>query len=142
MADEFLKNTIDIEYKTDSFEFRIPTVEDELQLGFIERNIRRDFEGRAMSADELKIRRPLGEAEGLDFNTRARVQAIAGFQRLLVKSDAKDNWCWSKDPQGRPVIDYRVWDATHLDEAVAIWWLFMEELTRFRSGGVAQDKTV
>lgn len=127
MPDPVLKDTIKVKTKTAEYEFRIPSMVDEIKLGMHERRIRRELD-----PDHD------GSPEGLDQNASILIQSAAIFEVLLVGSSAE--WPYSKDEKGGPAIDFRKWPKDKVTEAAAAGMLFLAELDKFRGGGAADGQ--
>lgn len=140
---EFLQEHIEIVSNDGArYRFKIPTIQDEITQGFIERSLRKEFEAASMTPEQRETQPTVGSIDGLDYATIAAIRAIATFQLLLVSADCPDNWPFTKSITGAPVVDYRKWKPNKLGEAITIWTLFYQQLIRFRAGGPATNEIV
>lgn len=119
---DVLQTTIEVSHKGTTYVFRIPSYADELKIGILARNIRRDLDPDTG-----------GAAEGLDGSTLFYIRTAAVFQALL--NTCSDTWPFSEDAEQKPVVDYKKWPSGKVEEALAVGMLFETALQRFRGGG-------
>lgn len=121
--DNILKDTIDVTPNTITYTFGVPSLSDEIKLGIIERNIRRDLDPTTG-----------GDPSGLDGTTYTLVQTAAVFQYLL--RGCTDKWPYSTDANGKPTVDYTKWDKQRIGEAIQAYIAYRDAVNRFRETGV------
>jgi hypothetical protein len=120
MSDPVLQTTIEVSHKGEKYEFRIPSLVEEIKLGMHERNIRRELDPSSG-----------GAPEGLDVSTTMLVRAAAAFEVLLKTSTAK--WPFSEGRDKEPVVDFRKFPPHMVEEVAAIGFEFETKLQRFRA---------
>jgi|SRR6185437_4782257 len=120
MSDPALQDTIEVEHKGQKYEFRIPSLVEEIKLGMHERNIRRELDPESA-----------GAAEGIDIATTMTVRAAAVFEVLLKSSTA--TWPFSHGPNKEPVVDFRKFPTDKAEEVAAIGLVFETKLQEFRA---------
>ena len=106
MTDDVLKDTLNVEYKGETYVFRIPGYVDEIKLGMHARNIRRELDPEGG-----------GSPEGLDNFTNVLVRGASVFEVLLQSATAR--WPFSEDKDKKPVVDFRKWPNDKTEEAAA-----------------------
>ena len=122
-------NNIDKE----EFEFRIPTLMDEIAIGGHMRRMR-------LQAD------PLDDGQGvLDGDTMAWLRAATYFERQLISSSV--DWPYTKLPDGTRVVRASEFPIDKVNNVLIVAGLFHTEVSRFRAGGTthggnAGDKVV
>jgi hypothetical protein len=117
-----LQSTITIKLAGASYEFRIPTLHDEIRIGAKMRTI------AGIAAPDAM----LGNVNSLDNMTAYTLRALATFEELLVKSDA--TWPWSQDPSGKVICNSATWPADKANVALDVYAGFTDELGKFRTG--------
>lgn len=121
MADtDILKNTITIAYEGDDYEFRIPSLFDEMKIGVRARDIRRKIDPGSGGSDF-----------GLDQNTLFMNRACATFETMLLK--ASTDWPFSKGPTG-PAVDSEQFPKEKAAVVIAVYQELQEKLMTFRAG--------
>lgn len=130
MSDQgVLQDTIEVEHRGEKYEFRIPSLREEIKLGLHERSIRRELDPDSG-----------GAAEGLDISTTMMVRAAAAFEVLLKSSTAK--WPFSEGPAKEPVVDFRKFPTDKAEEVAAIGFAFETQLQEFRKARNPDPKPV
>ena len=119
---EVLQDTLTVEYSGETFQFKIPTIYDEMRIGVRMRDIRTTLVGPGMSSTD----------EGLDNVTLFFNRACATFDVLLKKASVR--WVFSEGESG-PVVNSANFPATKTDDVVGIYGGYQESLGTFRSGG-------
>lgn len=76
------------------FVFRIPTVREYAKIGARAHELRRT-DSPSTGGSEF----------GMDFFTIDLYRGMALFETLLSRADAKDNWPFTTDATGKPVVD-------------------------------------
>jgi hypothetical protein len=127
MPDPVLQETLKVKVKDIEYEFRIPSLADEIRLGMHERKIRRELDP---DGD--------GSAEGLDNASSWMVRSAAVMEVLLV--GASNQWPYSKGDQGEPVVNFRKWAKERVGEAAAVGLAFQAALDKFRGIGASDRK--
>lgn len=127
MPDAVLQDTLKVKTKDIEYEFRIPSLADEIKLSMHERRIRRELDPDGN-----------GSPDGLDQNAFLLVRSAAIFEVLLAS--CTHQWPYSKGEKGEPVVDFRKWPKDKVTEAAAAGMLFLSELDRFRGGGAANGQ--
>lgn len=122
--DKVLQTTLKVSVKGVEYEFRIPSLADEIKLSMHERKIRAKLDPDGN-----------GSPDGLDRMATLMVRSAAIFEVLLESAGAK--WPYSDDPKGAPKIDFEKWPTDKVGEAVAVGLEFENALARFRNPGVA-----
>jgi len=126
---DLLKDSIEVNVKGQTYEFRVPSYMDEIKLGVRERNIRQDIE------KEIGETITSGSADGIDNGTYFMVRVAAQFEVLLKKSSTR--WPWTNDDKGNPIVNYKKWPNDKVNEAIEVGVAFGAELARFRDGGLS-----
>jgi hypothetical protein len=119
---EKLQTTLIVPYKDDNFEFKIPSIHNEIAIGSRMSKLRAvidpDWDGFSM---------------GLDGGTQYSLRACAAFELLLQKSSAK--WPFSPDDIGAVKVDSSKFPPENAADVVQVYQAYQEKLTSFRSGG-------
>lgn len=126
-TEQLLQSRLTIESNGETYEFRIPSFEDEIRLGMHARAIR-----RRLDPDHD------GSAAGVDLTTAILVRTAAVFEVLL--ETATTRWPYSTGEKGQPVVDWSKWPKDKFEEASMVGMLFEEELGKFRAGGPADPR--
>lgn len=125
-ATDILKTTLEVKVGEDVFEFRIPSIHDEIRVGARIKDIRRALDPSWNTFDQ-----------GLDGEALVELRACACFEVLLQRSSAK--WPWSKDAQGKVVCDSSRFPTNKFNETLLAYQGFQEALSSFRSKGTAGE---
>lgn len=129
MSDAQLFNTtFTIQVGSESFEFAAPSIGQRIRLGARARAIRRVYDPSGF-----------GDEWGLDDETATLAWGVAAFETLLTGCDAKDNWPYSKDERGAPVVDHTKWKANmgYEDTILEVARKLREDMARFRENRAA-----
>lgn len=126
-TNDALKTTLEIPFKGETFEFRIPTVLDDIKVGSRIREILRKADPESM-----------GQVAGLDWATFNKLEACAGFELLLKSSSAK--WPWTENAQKQVIVDSTLFPAEHNEDITAIYQGFSEALRRFRNDRAVDER--
>jgi hypothetical protein len=122
MAGEIGKKTITVRVRDEDYEFKIPTVHDDIRVGTrvkaLHRKLDPDYDGLA---------------GGLDFNTQYNLRMCATFEILLLKSSAR--WPFGENPKGEVAVDTAKWLPEDAGLAGEVFGEFTDALATFRSGG-------
>lgn len=95
LAEDLAKTTIDVTCGNgDVFTFKIPGPRDYARVGSRAHELRRQDSPSTGGAEY-----------GLDPFSQDLYRGFALLEILLVKADAKDNWPYTNDANGKPVID-------------------------------------
>ena len=119
---EVLQDTLTVEYSGETFQFKIPTIYDEMRIGARMRDIRAAIVGPGASSSD----------EGLDNVTLFFNRACATLDVLLKKASVR--WVFSEGDSG-PVVNSANFPATKTDDVVGIYGGYQDALGTFRSGG-------
>lgn len=122
MAGEIGKRTIEVPYRGETYEFRIPTIHDDIKIGArvkaIYRKLDPEFDGM----------------QGLDFNTQYQLRLCGTFEILLMRSSAA--WPFAANAaQGTVACDTALWRPEDAGLAGEVFNAFSEALGNFRTGG-------
>ena len=128
---ELLQDTLEVHVDGETYIFAIPGVADEIKLGLIERDIRRQMELDLFGPTGAVTGEPTGD-RGTDFVVRVAAQ----FRLLLRRGPA---WPYSNGVNGEPVVDFTKWPNNKVDTAFRVGMEFQNQLARFRSGGTADQ---
>jgi len=122
------KTIVVTEHETgDEFEFRIPSIQDEVTIGLCMRRLRR-------KAD------PLDDGAGaLDVDTMTWLRSMALFESLLVSSSA--DWPYSKNDSGKRVVDTSKFPPEKTSTALFVALSVNGEVDRFRYSRTADRGT-
>lgn len=126
-TEKLLQSRLSIECNGETYEFRIPSFEDEIRLGMHARAIRRKLDPNGD-----------GSSVGLDLTTAILVRTAAVFEVLL--ETATTRWPYSANEKGQPVVDWSKWPKDKFEEASLVGMSFEEELGKFRAGGPADPR--
>lgn len=120
---EITKTTLEVPVRGETYEFKIPSLHEEIAIGSRVTKLRRDID-------------PLwdGFSMGLDGNTAYMLRACATFELLLKRASAQ--WVWSHEPNtGGPIVDSSKFPPDKVDLVMEVYQGFLEALSRFRQGG-------
>jgi hypothetical protein len=110
----------------DSFTFRLPGARDYARIGARAHELRRQDSPSTGGADF-----------GLDYLSQDLYRGFALFEVLLAKADAKNNWPYTADATGKPVVDSAKFPAQAIPVIPEAYRKFEAELSTFLSGGPA-----
>lgn len=118
-----LNKTISVPVGTDTFEFRLPTIMDEIRIGVRMRDIRRAAIG------------PVGDVSdiGIDSMTHYSTSAAATLEILLVASSA--TWPFSEGPDKKPVVDATKFPVENTGDVIDAYTAYLEGVSTFRKKG-------
>ena len=119
------QSTLTVPLGSDNFEFKIPTLYDEIRIGARMSEIRKNIDP---AWD--------GFTQGLDGNTLYILRAAATFDVLLLR--ASQQWPFQKTATG-PVVDSGKFPENKVNDSLLIYQGFTEALTRFREGRTADE---
>ena len=91
-ANPLTQTDITVSVLGETYQFKIPSFRDEARIGSIARFLR--------AQDDPEH---VGSADGLDFNTFFKYEALATFPILLQRSTV--TWPYSAGKDGKPVVD-------------------------------------
>lgn len=131
MADDIFQSVIPVKVRDESFEFKIPTIHDEIRIGARMRELQKKLD-------------PAWDGFGtLDFNTTYLLRACATFELLLQKGP---KWCFSesRDAKDQPVVtcDTGVIPPARYDAMLAAYSNYSELLAFFREHGTTNKPAV
>lgn len=116
------KETITVRDESSVFEFRIPTIMDEIKIGSRMRRLR----AMADPTDDLN--------GSLDMEAQAYLKSVAYFEVLLVSGEGIE-WAWSKGPEGTRVVDSTRFPATKTNQVLRVAAQAVGQVNQFRFGG-------
>jgi hypothetical protein len=128
VAEDALRDRISIKSEIDSetYDFKIPSIKEQAQLGYRSASLRRKYD-----PDHV------GALDGIDMATHLLITGCALFEQYLLT--ASQEWPFSRGDDGRPVVDHEKFpddkDAVLREMAAR----YDAELARFRSGRRAVD---
>jgi hypothetical protein len=127
MANDPMKKTLTVEIgpdagSKDSYEFKIPTLWDEIKIGTQIEKLHRAIDPTWN-----------GFSQGLDNNTLYTLRAAATLELLLLKASV--TWPFTPDAKNEPVVDSGKFPEDKAAEAILVYSTFDDALARFRSGG-------
>lgn len=118
------QKTIVIKDGDAEFEFKIPTILDEVKIGARMRRLR-------MMAD------PMDDPGGtVDMDTLAYLKSMAFFDVLLVAAD-NAQWAWSKGLDGRRTVNSTEFPEDKTNQVLRVAGNAIVEVNRFRDGRIA-----
>lgn len=136
MADNVVQRTIIVPVeigtknkRTETFEFRIPTLHDEIAIGSRMTRIRQ-------AADPLWD----GFSVAIDGNAQFAMRACAAFEQLLDRSSVK--WVFVEGPDKKPMVDSSKFPADKVPIIVRAYQGFQDSLTRFQQERLADDESI
>jgi len=120
-----VKKTIVVKERetNDEFEFRIPTIADEVALGTRIRRLRRAIDPQDDGTGEL------------DRDTMAYLRAMAYFEILHVSSSV--DWVLTKLPDGKLIVDSLSFPPEKTNTVLFVAMSLYGQVQRFRFGGLA-----
>jgi len=124
-AFKILASTVEVENAGEVFEFRLPSVLDEIKLGGMAKRVRReaDPESAGYGGD-------FDETEQLSYMV---AKAVALFVVCLVKTSAK--WVYAADAAGKPVMAWQSWPPEVFQRVMEIAMAAQAAIVEFRNGG-------
>jgi hypothetical protein len=140
-VDPVLQTTIDVEVDGLKFLFAIPSFKDEIKIGLLKKQIRRNMEFELLGPNPTGQQVMMSGGEPTYDNvTETYVQVAAHFRLLLKQADAA--WIYSPDENGKPVADYTKWPDDKFNIIVTAGVQFADKLSRFRSGRTPDNQPV
>lgn len=127
MVDVPIKTEIEVSVQGDSFNFKVPTLHDEIKIGLRMKAIRSRY--TEADADGIKDT----SDEGLDGWTNMMLRACANFEVLLKTSSAK--WVFSSGKDGKPFVDSANFPSDKVNQVIEAHVAFNNDLATFRKGG-------
>jgi len=125
-AAPLIKDTIDVTCDNgDVFYFRVPSPREYARM------LSRAYEMRRQDSPNTG-----GSDYGLDFFAQDLYKGFALFETLLTKADAKDNWPYSENAAGKPVVDSTKFPPVSIQLVPEAYRKFEEAFATFLSGGV------
>lgn len=115
-----LKTTLEVKVGEDVFEFKIPSIHDEIRIGIRVKDIRRSLDPNWNSFEQ-----------GLDGEALVELRACACLELFLQRSSAK--WPWSQDGQGKVVCDSAKFPIDKFNDVLIAYQGFQEALSSFRT---------
>lgn len=123
MAGEIGKRTITVPHGGETYEFRIPSIHDDIKIGARVKALYRKLDPEYD-----------GDARGLDFNTQYQLRLCGTFEILLLRSSA--SWPFAANAaQGTVACDTALWRPEDAGLAGEVFNAFSEALGNFRAGG-------
>lgn len=129
-TNSILNNMISIPDPADEnikYEFRVPTIKDQMALGMRARAIRRQNDPTGS-----------GDLLGLDQDTAMLSWALGAFEILLTASGTQ--WPWSKDGEGKPIVIHSKFPDDKFDTVLLVGYKLDTEIGRFRKGWTSNWK--
>ena len=116
-ANPLTQTDITVSVLGETYQFKIPSFRDEARIGSIARFLR--------AQDDPEH---VGSADGLDFNTFFKYEALATFPVLLQRASV--DWPFSAGKDGKPVVDIDKFP----DEApiMEVYEAYLDALAMFR----------
>lgn len=121
-TEKLLATSLTVTSGKESFEFSIPTIATSIRLGTRARTIRRGYDTQGY-----------GDEFGLDDDTADLAWGAAAFETLLKGCDAPNNWPYSKNATGGPVVDHTKWPDDKVDVVLEVARKLRMDLARFRA---------
>lgn len=123
---DLLKKTVVVKEGESEFEFRIPSILDEVKIGARIRRLR-------LSAD------PMDDPGGqIDMDTMAYLKSMAYFEILLVAA-SKAEWVWSRGPEGKQIVDSTRFPVDKTDQILRVAAKAVSEVNRFRNPSFTRE---
>ena len=122
---DLVKKTIIVTDKStkEEFEFRIPTIADEVALGTRMRRLRRAID-------------PMDDGSGqLDGDTMAYLRAMAYFE-VLLKSTSATDWVYTKTADGKQYVDSTTFPPDKANIILFVAGSLYSRVQTFRFGGI------
>jgi len=110
----------------DDYEFRIPSIRFDIEVGYRSRAIRR----AAAPAEG-------GDISGLDWFTINFTTYCAIMELYLVATSAPDHWPFTADAAGKPVVDSAKFPLRKRNTVMEVGGAFNEAFIRFCNDGVS-----
>lgn len=124
MVADIANDTIEVVVNGETFTFRVPSPRDLARVG--------------SRAANLRMRDGILSSDSLDQLTNALYDAMAHFEILLLKADAKNNWPFSKNDKNEVVIDSSKFPASSTTNLLDAYRGFQSKLDTFLSTGSGQ----
>jgi hypothetical protein len=125
---DLARKTVVVKDNDCEYEFRIPTILDEVKIGTRMRRLR-------MAAD------PMDDPGGsIDPDTMAYLKAMAYFEVLLLAADNSD-WVWSRSNEGKRFVDSTKFPEDKTDLVLRVASKAFWSIARFRSGDVSSGES-
>lgn len=126
---ELTQETIDVLIGTETFIFKIPTPREHARVS-----------SRAAMLRATDTPGAFVSEWSLDPDTAGSYRAMAIMEILLQKADTEDNWCYSNNDEGKPVVDSNKFPAKTIRTLPLIARGFEEGLQKFLEGGAGNGK--
>lgn len=126
---DLLQTTLTVPVGNDKFEFRIPSLHDEIKIG-----------GRVAALRRMNDPAWDGFTAGLDGATLMTLNACATFEVLLERASAQ--WCFTPGADGKPYVDSSKFPTDKVATVLQAYGGFDVALTTFRQSGFANQKPV
>ena len=126
MAESIDTDTISVKITrtgNEEFLFRVPTPREQAALGTKAARYRREDGNNT------------GDEYGLDQLSLDLYRSFAVMETLLVKADAPDNWPYSTNEKGEPVVDNKKFPKRATFKLQEIYQGFVDALDKFLDGG-------
>lgn len=121
---DLVQRILEATFEGVKYEFRIPSMHDEINIGMRAREIRRKIVGADGDAGE----------DGLDWNTVYLCRCSATMEVLLARGP---QWVFSAGPDGKPIVDSAQWAPENIDDVLGAVGAFRTAHNTFRNKGTA-----
>lgn len=121
-TESVLKTSLEVEVNKEKYEFKIPTIHEEIGVGIRVKDIRRRLEPTWN-----------GFEAGLDGQALLELRACATFELLLLKSSSK--WPWIEDAKGNVICNSSKFPNSKYNDVLLAYQNFQDALNSFRTGG-------
>jgi hypothetical protein len=121
MADEPIQTTILVKHQSGDYEFKIPSLHDEIAVG-----ARMDKIHRAIDPTWN------GFTRGMDLDSEYALRAAAVFEVLLKKASVQ--WPFEATPAG-PIVNSALFPPDKALTVMEVWQGYNDSLATFRQGG-------
>ena len=121
------QTTVTVSDDGSEFEFRIPSILDEVKIGARMRRLR-------LAADPMD-----DPGSPIDLDTMAYLKSMAYFEVLLEASNA--SWAWVMGPQGKMVVDSTKFPPNKVNQVIRVASEAIGQVNRFRAGTTANRGT-
>lgn len=124
---DLVKKTIVIKDEDSEFEFKIPTILDEVRVGVRMRKLR-------MMVD------PTDDPGGnIDLDTLAYLKSMAYFELFLL-SASNSEWVWARGPEGKQIVDSSQFPVEKTDQVLRVAAKVVGEVARFRNPSLSGER--
>lgn len=113
--------TLTVTAKSDTYEFKIPTLHDDIAIGARMSKLRKAIDPSWNGFDQ-----------DLDYTTQYTLRAAATFEILLQKSSSA--WPFFETPKG-PIVDSSKFPTDKFSDVLEGYGAFNDALAKFRAGG-------